>query len=194
MTREETKKILEMIRITYPNQFKNLSVETLRVMLAMWEDAFKDIPYAVVGKAIKSFIYGDDREFPPNIGQVRNRCLELACPDAGSQAEDAWGEVIAAVRSCYPPEARDDYAKLPELTRKAIAFSEFRVLITNTTENNDKFERPKFIENYIKAIKDDRFEALNQGRFAEIADSGKLKALGISNAKEIGYDTEKKNS
>lgn len=188
MTKEETARILEIFKATYPNSYKNLSADSLKLMVSLWYECLKGVPYKVVGKAIQSFVFEDDREFAPNPAQVRNRVLSLTCPDIGPEAETAWDEVIRAVRACWPEEARIEYDKLPETTKQAISFSDFRVLLTNTSENNDKYERPKFIDAYRVATREAQNKALNEGKLIEIADQSKLKELGIATAKEIGHD------
>lgn len=188
MTKEETARILEILKATYPNSYKNMSADSLKLMVSLWYECFKDVPYKVVGKAIQSFVFEDDREFAPNPAQVRNRVLSLTCPDIGPEAETAWDEVIRAVRACWPEEARIEYDKLPETTKRAISFSDFRVLLTNTSENNDKYGRPKFIDAYRAATREAQNKALNEGKLIEIADQSKLKELGIATAKEIGHD------
>lgn len=97
MTRNEISEILQILQLNYPQSFKGWDKEQSSLYAQMWFEAFKDVPKDVMVQAVKSIIYGDKREFAPNIGQVNAKIYELFNQDEMS-ADKAWNIVRNAIR------------------------------------------------------------------------------------------------
>ena len=118
MNREETKEILSILRINYPNSFTRLSNEETYKYLDLWAEAFKDEPVQLVAGAVKSIIYGDTREFAPNIGQVKAKIYSLT-HEADMTEIEAWQLVKNALRnSGY--HAADEFENLPAVVQRLV--------------------------------------------------------------------------
>lgn len=118
MTREETQQILSVLRINYPNSFTRLSADETFMYLDLWAEAFRDDDVKIVIAAVKAIIYGDKKEFAPNIGQVKNKMYELMNQDEMTEYE-AWGLVKKALRnSGY--HAREEFDKLPPVIQRLV--------------------------------------------------------------------------
>lgn len=118
MTIEETKQILTILKINYPASFKGWDGEQSRMFLKLWAEAFKDEPVELVAGAVKSIVYGDTREFAPNIGQVKEKIHKLTAKDEMTEIE-AWGTVKAALRnSGY--HAAEEFEKLPPVVKSLV--------------------------------------------------------------------------
>ena len=79
MNREETSKVLTILKINYPQSFRSYTNEETYALLDLWTEAFKNDDAAIVNRAIKSIVYSDTREFAPNIAQVKEKMFSHAC-------------------------------------------------------------------------------------------------------------------
>ena len=111
MTREETSKILTVLRINYPQSFRGWASEQGEAFLNLWSEAFKDDPAEIVTAAVKAIIYGSTREFAPNIGQVKDKIMQITNP-VTIDADQAWAMVFKALSDSYY-HAQREFDKLP---------------------------------------------------------------------------------
>lgn len=111
MTREDTIKILSVLRGAYPAFYRDITKQEAESTIALWESMFDEEPYELVGAAVKAFISGDGKGFPPSIGQIKERIRQITQPE-GMTEQEAWALVSKAVRnSTYGSE--EEFAKLP---------------------------------------------------------------------------------
>lgn len=111
MTREETSKILTVLKVNYPQSFRGWTAEQGKMFLNLWSEAFKDDPAEIVTAAVKSIIYGSTREFAPNIGQVKDKIMQITNP-VTIDADQAWAMVFKALSDSYY-HAQREFDKLP---------------------------------------------------------------------------------
>lgn len=112
MTRDEVKKVIRIIKATYPSFANNVElvdlVEAWSVVLA--EDNAKDIE-----KALMQFIRTDTKGFPPSLGQLTT----LAMSQVQESELAVWCQVYKAIcNSSY--NAREEFEKLPSAAKMAI--------------------------------------------------------------------------
>ena len=111
MTREETIKILSVLRGAYPAFYRDITKQEAESTIELWASMFDEEPYELVGAAVKAFISGDGKGFPPAIGQIKDRIRLITAPEEMSEQE-AWSLVSKAIRnSTYRSE--EEFAKLP---------------------------------------------------------------------------------
>ncbi len=111
MTREDTIKILAVLRGAYPAFYRDITKQEAESTIALWMSMFDEEPYELVGAAVKAFIAGDSKGFPPSIGQVKERIRQITQPEEMTEQE-AWALVSKALRnSTYGSE--EEFAKLP---------------------------------------------------------------------------------
>ena len=111
MTREETIKILSVLRGAYPAFYRDITKQEAESTIALWESMFDEEPYELVGAAVKAFISGDGKGFPPAIGQIKERIRQITQPEEMTEQE-AWALVSKAIqRSTYG--SVEEFAKLP---------------------------------------------------------------------------------
>ena len=112
MTREDTIKILSVLRGAYPAFYRDITKQEAESTIALWESMFDEEPYELVGAAVKAFISGDSKGFPPAIGQIKERIRQITTPEEMTEQE-AWSYVSKALRnSTYG--AQEEFAKLPQ--------------------------------------------------------------------------------
>lgn len=111
MTREDTIKILSVLRGAYPAFYRDITKQEAESTIALWESMFDEEPYELVGAAVKAFISGDGKGFPPAIGQIKERIRQITQPEEMTEQE-AWSYVSKALRnSTYG--SKEEFAKLP---------------------------------------------------------------------------------
>lgn len=118
MNKQETKQILTILKVNYPQSFKNWDREQSQMYLDLWSEAFKDDDVNIVINAVKTIIYSDTREFAPNIGQVKDKIFSLTHEYEMTEYE-AWGLVKKALKnSGY--HAREEFDKLPQVVQRLV--------------------------------------------------------------------------
>lgn len=71
MTREETIKVLAILKAAYPNSYRNMTKEEANGTVAVWAMQFADVPAEVVLIAINKLI--STSPFPPAICEVKKK-------------------------------------------------------------------------------------------------------------------------
>ena len=75
MTREETIKVLAILKAAYPNSYKNMTKDEANGTVAVWSMQFASIPVEVVMIAINKLI--STSTFPPAICEVKDKIRGL---------------------------------------------------------------------------------------------------------------------
>lgn len=119
MNREETLKIMAVIRAAYPYYYNNQSKQDLQTVVRLWESMFEGYDYELVSGAVKAFIAGDKKGYPPTVGMVMDK-LRLLTEDDGPSEMEAWSLVHKAVKNAawY---AEEEFGALPPDIRQIVA-------------------------------------------------------------------------
>ena len=75
MTREESIKILAILKAAYPNSYRNMSKEEANGTVMVWQTQFANIPAEMVLIAINKLI--STSTFPPAICEVKDKIRSL---------------------------------------------------------------------------------------------------------------------
>lgn len=121
MTRQETLKIMAVLKGAYPNYYRGMSKDELEGVVNLWAELFREEPYELVAGAVKRLIASDVKGFPPVIGQIKEQIYQLTHPMEMTEQE-AWSLVSKAVRdfSYYAPERDNPYYRLPEMIQRLL--------------------------------------------------------------------------
>lgn len=118
MNKAETVKIISILQINYPDNFRGKSEAVIEATVNLWARAFVDDAYAVVSAAVMSHIVYDPNRFMLPIGVIKAKIADMLKPDEMTEQE-AWGLVAKALRnSTYG--ADEEYAKLPPAVQRAV--------------------------------------------------------------------------
>ena len=71
MTQEESIKLLALIKLAYPNSYKDIDRDTQIATVNMWQRAFADTPIGIVEMALDNFVKSS--KFPPTIADIIER-------------------------------------------------------------------------------------------------------------------------
>lgn len=113
MNTEETKKLLALIAVYYPN----FNPENKALTVKAWSATLADIRFEDMQKALLAFVRTSDSPFAPNIGQLLARLDNIENGDIDDG--EAWNLVYNAIcNSAY--NAEKEFAKLPEVIRETL--------------------------------------------------------------------------
>lgn len=151
MEREQVRKVLTILRINYPQSFRDYNNETAGMFLDMWTEAFKNDPADAVVNAVKAIIYSDPREFAPNIAQVKQKMMSLSGIGIESP-EDVWAQVRAVLRSLpsdSPDDVRPYWEKLPSGVKRIYTVNDLiDMAFHRTSAELSSYELPRFRKVY----------------------------------------------
>lgn len=113
-TDKETRKIIAVLMVAYPN-YKPINID---FTVSVWTDMLSDYSYSEVDMAIKAYILTDTSGFAPAIGQVIDKIKSITTPRQMTDAE-AWSLVRKAISdSSY--NATDRFNELPITCQRAV--------------------------------------------------------------------------
>lgn len=72
MTREESIKLLALIKVAYPSSYKDMDKTSAEATVNMWCTSFPDVPYSIMELAFNNFRM--ESKFPPTVADM---CEEL---------------------------------------------------------------------------------------------------------------------
>ena len=134
MTFDQTKEILTLLQCEYPLSFSKMDDRMMAVKLKKWTKEFERDDFRIVEAAVDVLIRSN-REFAPNIGQIREKMYQLSNPDALTETE-AWALVSKACRNSN--RAKEEFAKLPPEVQEAVG--NYEMIKTWGMMNEDEVE------------------------------------------------------
>lgn len=153
MTFEDTRKILTILKTTYPQSFKDWNKEQGDLFLELWSEAFKNDDVNQVIKAVKHIIYTDIREFAPNIAQVKNVMFE-SCSNFQVAVNQAW-ELVIRNAKCDIQQATKNYKKLPANIQNVIS-PYFLSELGYSNKEQVGYKRTEFERKYKEVLEKDK--------------------------------------
>jgi len=89
----EALKIVAVLRAAYPSWKATDETEET------WARFLEDLGYELVNAAVSRIVMNEEREFPPPLARIRRECAVLTSPSLAVTAEEAWAEVLHAVKT-----------------------------------------------------------------------------------------------
>ena len=138
MTRDEVKKIVLIIKKTYPNwQEANMKDDkTFAELLDIWAAIFRDDDYKAIEAGLFNYIQNDTSGFAPAPGQIRSGVRQMA--EAYDDTEDAIAELRRALKNSNYGY-REEFAALSPSLQRAVGQAEnlraWAALPTNELES-----------------------------------------------------------
>ncbi len=118
MTKQEIVQLMAIIREFYPTYYRNKTEEETKVSARLWWDMFREDDGMQVLAAVKAFVATDTKGFPPSVGQIKQRLVQLKMPDMPDEAE-AWKQVWVAIqRSAY--HSKEEFEKLHPIVQRVV--------------------------------------------------------------------------
>ena len=122
MTGEETRTILTLLQTEYPQSFAKMDDRQMAMKLKLWASEFQYDDYKAVYAMGRAIMSAGNREFAPNIGQIREKMRLLTEPEELTDAK-AWAMVSrACANGLYGYQTEFD--RLPPEIQQAIGAPE----------------------------------------------------------------------
>lgn len=118
MDRQETMKILSVLRGAYPAFYRDTSRQEAEAIVNLWAGMFAEDDYQLVAAAVKALIVADKKGFPPVIGQVKEYIRKLTAPEEMTEQE-AWALVSKAIRN-GTWGAKEEFEALPPQIQRIV--------------------------------------------------------------------------
>ena len=90
MTKQETTKALEILKLAYPAFYKDMGVAEARQIIDLWSSMFADDDSRLVLAAIKTHLALDEKGYPPHIGAIKNAIFKITDRAYAMTADEAW--------------------------------------------------------------------------------------------------------
>lgn len=185
MTEQETRLILNILKANYPQSFR-LNQSEAQALFNLWKMQFVKVPYKIVEDAVNSIISNDDREFAPNVGQVKSKILNNLAPDTDQRAIHAWEEFRKFISFTSSWSSAEEelpvYNKLDSITRRLYTYREAKSL-AQLDKNTLEYRRSEFIRLYKNITIKENEKMMNEGKLVELAGgSDRFLALGYTSA------------
>lgn len=81
MTREESAKLLALIKVAYPTAYRDMDTDMVNATVNMWQVSFPAVPYAVMQLAFDRFRRVN--KFPPTVAEMTEELQNLYWIAAG---------------------------------------------------------------------------------------------------------------
>lgn len=135
--------VLSILKVAFPAGYRNLSAADTKATVNLWADMFESDNVEEVAAAVKAIIATRTEQFPPTIGEVKEKLRMIQQPDRMT-AQDAWSIVAKAAAGNLKWE------DIPPNVRKAIGsaavLNEWRMM------DSEAFHSVVY-SNFIKAYK-----------------------------------------
>lgn len=180
MTREETIKVLAVLKAAYPAFYRGMKADELNGIVNLWASQFEGDDYKTVGAAVQAHIATDTKGYPPHIGAIKEAIRKITQPDEMSEME-AWGYVASALRnSGYNSVAEFD--KLPPVVQRIVGSpSQLREWAMMDSDTVQSVVQSNFMRSYrVRAQSEREYLALPESvreLMAQLAGSMAMPAL-----------------
>ena len=84
MTLEESIKLLALIKLAYPNSYKDIDKDTQLATVNMWQRNFSTVPFSIMELALDHFVKAS--KFPPTIADM--------CDELRGIHYEAWENIL----------------------------------------------------------------------------------------------------
>lgn len=151
MTREETKKILAVILVSYPNW----KCDNMELALNVWQNFLGDYTYSQVSNALQAFIVTDTSGFAPSIGQIVEKIQNIYDPNVMDEMS-AWSLVSKALRNAHY-NSQMEFDKLPDTVKRAVGSqSNLHAWSLSDEKGIETVIQSNFLRNYRIEVKRER--------------------------------------
>lgn len=109
MTKDETLRVLAILKAAYPSSYNNMTKREANGTVAVWCFQFADMPVEVVLMAVYKLI--STNKFPPSISEVKDKMQSISWEAHDALRNNRHGD------KQLPPEIKAQYERIYEATR-----------------------------------------------------------------------------
>lgn len=180
MNREETAKLLMLVKSNYPYAYKDFDQLNDRMLINSWHVLFEDIPVEVMVKvAQKHFLTS---EFPPTIKEFREAALKMTSKATRISGELAWdiaAKTVSKVGRYSKDVGMEKLRQAHPSIAKAVAAIGWETICNAPLEGG--FVKRDFMNYYDEVDAPEREQNLIPEKMMR-----KIQELSIENVKKLG--------
>ena len=90
MTRDESIKLLAIIKVAYPTAYRDMDKESKIATVNMWQVSFSDVPYILMEMAFNN--YRLKNKFAPTVAEMAEELKHIYC----AALEDVFSPLVSA--------------------------------------------------------------------------------------------------
>lgn len=117
MTKQETLKILAILRTMYPRQFDGTDA---KLLAEIWHESMSDLSYKDVDKALRAYFSTNETNFAPSVGKLRSLIVKLNQPESAIMTAQEAANVLQKAVSNSGHHATEEYSKLPPVIQRIV--------------------------------------------------------------------------
>lgn len=147
MKKEDVTKILAILKMAYPNFYKDMEKEEVETTILLYQEMFEECDIRLVVMAVKELI--NSFKYPPTIADIKNKMYELTSKENEQSSTELWDKLLKAIRNgTYGCEK--EFEQLPdevkEFVRNPSQLQELALIDSNTIHSVVKGQFLKQIE------------------------------------------------
>lgn len=155
MTKNEVLKVLSIVKVAYPNSFRDTTKADAEATIELWSRQFKDYEYQTVMMALDSIISTDTSDFMPSIGKIKEMIVKLNEPSEMTEQE-AWGLVFKALRNSWY-NSQKEFDKLPTVIQRIVgSHNQLKEWAMMPTDQVNSVVASNFMRSYRARAKNER--------------------------------------
>lgn len=151
MDKVEAATILSILKIGYPNFYKDLKSEEIDNAIDLWSTMFANDSALVVTEAVKALMC--TLKFPPTIADVKEKIALITQPEVMTEME-AWARVKGAMSYYHAKECFDNLD--PILQRLVGSPNQLREWAVMDTETINSVVQSNFMRSYKARVASER--------------------------------------
>lgn len=142
MDRDSVIKMLGLLKIAYPNSYKEITRDDANAMIALYQKQFFEYDSGIVMTAVEELI--GSSKFPPSIAEIKEKVYSLTNDE--KLPTDLWASLKKAIsNSAYHSE--EEFEKLPEECKMFVRNSrQLKELSQNDSEINNTVVKGQFLK------------------------------------------------
>lgn len=163
MTREETSKLLTMVKINFRSAFRDITKDEANLIIDQWNMNMKAFTWQEVFAAFNDYMKTNAVDYAPQIGQIHSgimQILQKRKPLPQAPFEEVWQKIMKSAR--YDPrQAKAEFSKLPENIQKALGGYSRLVEIGRAYEEDLKWIKKNIQKEYSDVLAEEKLMYLD---------------------------------
>ena len=115
MNKQETVKLLSMLKVAYPKFFVSTTDEEMQMQISLWFNCLKDYSFDMIQQSVYDLI--KTLKFPPTIADITESIYKLTHKDELTEQE-AWNIIRKAISNSYT--VRASFEAMPPLVKRIV--------------------------------------------------------------------------
>lgn len=133
---KETIALITVIKLAYPNAYKDISAEERQLLYSLWQQAFQEIPYQLMQKVVSEHI--SYSKFPPLISDISEQIDRIK--KQAYKALDSHNRQLEYVKHCktYGEDVLFFYGEILTDEQLQVVNDTLRVICNRETRINER--------------------------------------------------------